>query len=628
MTSFSFLELPIELIIRILVLCEFPAVLACQSTNRFLADVIKNSIELQYRRDAHIACADSDADGDGRAISERLIALRSRERAWRTFKYDFRERIQVPHVPSGIYDLTGGVLLFGDSTIDPHTVTTGLRYVLLPTAMFQPTEWAKISMPPGRLIIDVGVCVYEHDLLAIVTSTPDLDGTTYSVDVTLVHVSSRAPHIEAQQPTFHVCKLARRAGRLAIAIEIVGDHLALAISFPFTSAAVALQLDVFDRFYVFEWRTGAMKLNHRAPTHSVYCGLTFLATDTILLPNIGDATLEIWKISPEKQIHKIVGLSLPPCTPHAGIRSMTCRSEPNPCTRRAPTSPFLPSVFYDPVNALVTFNVYAEAQGDPFLHKFLFVTHRIALLKLVTPYSDGQDPESFVTEEPPNLPWDQWGPQLTRWFAADDISTRWITVAAGQRCAMIAQNARRDPSPLLIMDFNPYHIRSHQTPMPTPDDVAVDDEGLRHFDSTAGLGNQASGNAFFGPQDVVTGEIILGNQNIDGEDDEDDDDDDDEEGEEDGDDEDHSGANHADIDASQEPLDVWSITHEEELDPQGIFLEPVRSALPYLLYASPESYRYDGVLLDEERILGVKTDHHHRMTIDVFHFGSTGETQI
>jgi hypothetical protein len=37
-----------------------------------------------------------------------------------------------------------------------------------------------------------------------------------------------------------------------------------------------------------------------------------------------------------------------------------------------------------------------------------------------------------------------------------------------------------------------------------------------------------------------------------------------------------------------------------------IFTEDVRSSLPYIEIITRDKYRYEGVLLDEERILGVK----------------------
>lgn len=44
----------------------------------------------------------------------------------------------------------------------------------------------------------------------------------------------------------------------------------------------------------------------------------------------------------------------------------------------------------------------------------------------------------------------------------------------------------------------------------------------------------------------------------------------------------------------------------EEVQPTGIFAECVGSALPYVGCTSEARYTFDGVLLDEERVIGLK----------------------
>ncbi|KAF8880304.1 hypothetical protein BD779DRAFT_1094532 [Infundibulicybe gibba] len=57
-------------------------------------------------------------------------------------------------------------------------------------------------------------------------------------------------------------------------------------------------------------------------------------------------------------------------------------------------------------------------------------------------------------------------------------------------------------------------------------------------------------------------------------------------------------------------------------DIYGLFSIPVYSRLPYCGVESEGEYEYHGVLMDEERLLGIKVDAWDRVTsIDVMHFG-------
>jgi hypothetical protein len=106
-------------------------------------------------------------------------------------------------------------------------------------------------------------------------------------------------------------------------------------------------------------------------------------------------------------------------------------------------------------------------------------------------------------------------------FGTDEVTTRWITTTTGQRYVQLSSDAFRDPAPIVIYDFNPYHI----------------------FD-----------------------------------DDEEDD--------------------------SNYSVQTWSeIRGDEE---GGPFDEDVWCGLPFRVIKSSEMYDYDAVLLDEERIIGMR----------------------
>jgi hypothetical protein len=55
------------------------------------------------------------------------------------------------------------------------------------------------------------------------------------------------------------------------------------------------------------------------------------------------------------------------------------------------------------------------------------------------------------------LEWASWGPPVSRWLDTEGVANLWITSAWGQRYVQIS--ALPGPSPIRILDFNPYHVR-------------------------------------------------------------------------------------------------------------------------------------------------------------------------
>lgn len=159
--SILFLDLPPELIIRIFYFLDLIDLISCQLTHSALQALLKSSIFLDYRIATEIARVE-DNPRSTLAVSERLEALVNREAAWSNIKVDFSRSISVGHNASGIYDLTGGVYLLGEQ--GRHT----FYYCTLPSTPSDPIRWKRVDI--GRTIIDVGLAVHEHDLIAVITT--------------------------------------------------------------------------------------------------------------------------------------------------------------------------------------------------------------------------------------------------------------------------------------------------------------------------------------------------------------------------------------------------------------------------------------------------------------------------
>ena len=162
--SMALLNLPNELTIHILSFLTHQDLIACQLSNRALYTTIKTSVLLQYQIALSTFKA-TDNPSCPLSVSERLQALKGSEDAWTFLRNDFNRRIAVNFEVSGIYDLTGGVFLLGNAS------RTALHYIKLPSSIEDNVEWKKIQLnPEDGTIIDMGFCLHEHDLLAVVTT--------------------------------------------------------------------------------------------------------------------------------------------------------------------------------------------------------------------------------------------------------------------------------------------------------------------------------------------------------------------------------------------------------------------------------------------------------------------------
>lgn len=160
----TLLDLPNELIIQILSHLTHHDLVVCQLSNSALYTAIKASVLLQFQI-ALSAFKATDNPSSSLSVSERLRALKGYEDAWTFLRKDFNRKIAVDFEVSAIYDLNGGVFLLGNVS------RTALHYIKLPSSIEDVVEWKKIQLDPCEgTIIDMGFCLHEHDLLAVVTT--------------------------------------------------------------------------------------------------------------------------------------------------------------------------------------------------------------------------------------------------------------------------------------------------------------------------------------------------------------------------------------------------------------------------------------------------------------------------
>ena len=171
------LTLPTELIVRILSYLECPALLTFRRISRCFRAIIDADTSLQYDIELFAAGAlHNPTAGSRYSLADCLRLLKEREHAWQHLKFSPGVEIHVPHAPSSIYDLTGGIFLLGESyspRLPNWRPTDATRHIDLRAALLSSNAdvlddlWRRIDVQSK--IMDVGIAAQEHDLVAIIT---------------------------------------------------------------------------------------------------------------------------------------------------------------------------------------------------------------------------------------------------------------------------------------------------------------------------------------------------------------------------------------------------------------------------------------------------------------------------
>ncbi|KAG6901350.1 hypothetical protein C0995_013209 [Termitomyces sp. Mi166 len=438
-STVQLLDLPPEVIIHILSYLDFADALAVSRVNVFLRTCLTTSQELHFRLGTQLLGVTNNPHFQS-DLSDRIRMLRMSGEGWANFSVDFHKTLPVLHEPFGIYDLSGGIYLMGDQ--DQKV----LRYCRLPSSADDPMVWSRIDLDPSLTIVDVGLSIYEHDLIAVVTTKPTTANTNLlQVEVQLLEFSTGEPHPLARNPVLFV-RYTFQPAASSIGLEIAGKYLAL-VTTPSLTETLA-------RFCVFEWKTGVVVLDYPVKS-GTYCSIVFLSPTHILLPNELTGTLDLFIVSPSNPNPPApsLRLALPSIRSGYSIRAIYGRSEPNPAPAGFPhsTHPFHPT----PEDAIAIFKMHIRNnQEESDWGDFSMFTHRSTLLRLCEEHSGGHGEK---------IRWEEWGPLVTRWFNAASVPW-WITTATGQRSVM-NMNVMRDgleagSSPaVLILDFNPLFVK-------------------------------------------------------------------------------------------------------------------------------------------------------------------------
>ncbi|KDR79642.1 hypothetical protein GALMADRAFT_137435 [Galerina marginata CBS 339.88] len=658
-----FLKLPLDVTVRILLELKPRDLLACRLATKHLDNIVRDSLELQYATALVLAKAENNVHSN-LPKAHKLQALQTAQKAWALARPGFSKSVPIPYKNLGASLHTGGFYFVIDSK------RKKVHYFRLPSKEDEDVVWKTIKSE--KTIVAVGPCVYEHDLLVLITAKSRRDSSngpkTYKIALDLLELSTGNSHPQAQESCTRV--MTAKWNDPTIGIEIIGSNLVLILSF---------EKRPNDQILIYDWQTGMLKTNFQAPRES-YLDILFLTEHLMLLPNKHNKTLDVFRIPLSHTTvppTPVLRLGLPALPEGDELHEIACRSEPSPMgaasrfrksgqhdgyassePRSYPTRAFLASaedaicLFFLRI-AVLKFSIHTEdgltSSVEP-KHGLTFVVHRNALCALVHKYAkdNGEDNIDGMTIEMEDIvPWANWGPPITRWFNTAGYSDGWITTTAGQRYVLMPQDWSGSGAPIYVLDFNEENVRKmkkyHADREGETAEMEVDSPPQAGQPATATTKTQSpayvklkalalrlrkNGISETGPSatlNALAQEIWASQNNIETVE---------------ADNKDDEWVTDSDSDLESEPsVDsnapvptqwqppstssrIWSSTEMGEVQPTTIFAEPVGGALQYVGCISEARYKFDGVLLDEERVIGLKiSDSGNIDGIEILHFG-------
>ncbi|KAM6499876.1 hypothetical protein JOM56_005384 [Amanita muscaria] len=386
--------LPRELVEQILLLLDTEFVLTCRLVNREFNETIQSSTLLQYSLACKAACV-VDNPQSPLSYAERLEALKKREDAWRKLSPVFEMTFGVKHqTASQICRSTEGVYFLTDDN------RKDLHYCHLTSFRQDSPQWIRM---PGHgpalnwsgILVNFTTALYEHDLIVNFISS-DIGNPTdmqqHSLDLVLLKFSTGEYHPLARHPQIHV----QRSPEVDpwVSSRIVGDNLALVVHNDDGMFS--------DKLFIFDWKTGHKRLVSNpfyflplVIIQTNYSNTTQLRTHI----RISTSSLQNYSLfptksyptskfgtSPPQQINpkppiQILSLQIPVVSPEYSLCNFRCYGEPNPALHSMPYLPPRP-FFSSPENSIimVTLEMSSNSGRDA---SYNLIMHRSALLDTI-----------------------------------------------------------------------------------------------------------------------------------------------------------------------------------------------------------------------------------------------------
>ncbi|KIL68576.1 hypothetical protein M378DRAFT_158394 [Amanita muscaria Koide BX008] len=368
------LTLPRELVERILLLLDTKSILKSRLVNREFNAIIQSSTLVQY----YLACTAAgviDNPQSPLSYAERLEALKKREGGWRKLTPMFETTIKPIDQPSTLYELAGGSYFLTDE----HR--RDLYHCHLPSSPEDNPQWLRIPGHGPRqswsgFILDMGMAVYEHDLVVNIISSEveNSDMHQHSLSLVLLKFSTGGYHPLAHCPHIHVQR--SYSPQPYTIVRITGDNLVLV---------------VYDedgsKLFIFDWKTGHKRLQHKS-IEDAYDGSypVFVSPELLLVPNRILSHFEVWHLFPSHLNSdppvQVLSLQIPAISVNYSIIDIRCHGEPSPFRHSMsyfPPRPF----FHSSENSIIIVNLFLQSLPGFRETTYKLIMHRHRLLDMI-----------------------------------------------------------------------------------------------------------------------------------------------------------------------------------------------------------------------------------------------------
>ncbi|KIK54672.1 hypothetical protein GYMLUDRAFT_898711 [Collybiopsis luxurians FD-317 M1] len=333
--------------------------------------------------------------------------------------------------------------------------------------------------------------------------------------------------------------------------HILTDNLGVGIEIVGDLAALVIRDVSFghhsrDKVLILDWKCGVVRAELYTESRR-YQSAIFLTPDVVLVTNAHERCLEIWRI-PSFSDASPASFPLVERTPEVtlGLPAIHAGFMISEFACRCAPNPILS-----------TPDDQRPFRSSP--EESIMVFHlNIAPIdpRIPVPFIFFAHRRTFLnllllSERPKTamMPWANWGPPVTRWLHARAIPTEWITTTSGSRYAFISSHAPALPQQVVLFDFNQNHVRK----------VAMD---KRRSDP---------------PYRGVFGQFL------------------------------------EEVEATTNTLKpqklwqrIWIEDKPDTYEQLKVFKEEVGGRLPYVAVKSKQVYDFHGILMDDERLLGIK----------------------
>jgi len=156
-----FLKLPLDVTVRILLELKPRDLLVCRLVTKHFDNIVRDSLELQYTAALVSAKVENNVHSN-LPMAQKLQDLHAAQKSWAFFRPRFSKSVPITPRNFGASLHTGGVYFVVDST------RRKVHYFILPSKEDEDVAWKVIKST--KVIVAVGPCVDEHDLLVLITA--------------------------------------------------------------------------------------------------------------------------------------------------------------------------------------------------------------------------------------------------------------------------------------------------------------------------------------------------------------------------------------------------------------------------------------------------------------------------